>query len=94
LRLIVIAGRTGSGKSLILERLSVLGAQVLDLEKLARHRGSVLGHLPNNPQPSQKHFESMLWDTLRSFDPGRPVFIESESRKVGQCQVPAELIEG
>jgi len=93
LRLIVIAGRTGSGKSLILERLSVLGAQVLDLEKLARHRGSVLGHLPNNPQPSQKHFESMLWDTLRSFDPGRPVFIESESRKVGQCQVPAELIE-
>ncbi|MGA0795395.1 MAG: tRNA 2-selenouridine(34) synthase MnmH [Quisquiliibacterium sp.] len=93
LRLIVIAGRTGSGKSLILERLATLGAQVLDLEKLARHRGSVLGHLPDNPQPSQKRFESMLWDTLRGFDPTRPVFVESESRKVGQCQVPAELIE-
>jgi tRNA 2-selenouridine synthase len=93
LHLVVIAGRTGSGKSLILQRLQTLGAQVLDLELLASHRGSVLGHLPERAQPSQKHFESMLWATLRAFNPARPVFVESESRKVGQCQVPAELIE-
>ncbi len=89
---VVVAGRTGSGKSLLLERLEVLGAQVLDLERLARHRGSVLGHLPDSPQPSQKRFETLVWRRLRQFDPQRPVIVESESRKVGQCQVPAELI--
>lgn len=92
LAFVVLAGRTGSGKSLVLERLSALGAQVLDLEALARHRGSVLGHLPGAPQPSQKHFETLLWQHLRGFDPARPVFVESESRKVGQCQVPEQLI--
>jgi tRNA 2-selenouridine synthase len=92
LRFIVIAGRTGSGKSLLLERLQAQGAQVLDLERLASHRGSVLGHLPQQPQPSQKHFETSIWEQLRGFDPGRPVIVESESRKVGQCQVPASLI--
>lgn len=89
---VVVTGRTGSGKSLLLERVEALGAQVLDLERLARHRGSVLGHLPDHPQPSQKRFETLVWERLRGFDPGRPVIVESESRKVGQCQVPAELI--
>jgi len=92
LEFIVVTGRTGSGKSLLLERVEALGAQVLDLERLARHRGSVLGHLPDQPQPSQKRFETLLWERLRGFDPGRPVIVESESRKVGQCQVPSELI--
>jgi tRNA 2-selenouridine synthase len=92
-RFLVVAGRTGSGKSLLLEQLAVLGAQVLDLEALARHRGSVLGHLPDAAQPSQKHFESLVWDVLRRSDPARPIFVESESRKVGQCQVPQALIE-
>ncbi|MCL4747419.1 MAG: tRNA 2-selenouridine(34) synthase MnmH [Burkholderiaceae bacterium] len=92
-RFAVVTGRTGSGKSLLLERAQALGAQVLDLEALARHRGSVLGHLPQNPQPSQKHFETLVWDQLRSFDSSRPVLVESESRKVGQCQLPPRLIE-
>jgi len=92
-RFLVVAGRTGSGKSLLLEQLAALGAQVLDLESLARHRGSVLGHLPDEAQPSQKHFESRVWDFLRRSDPARPIFVESESRKVGQCQVPHALIE-
>lgn len=92
LRFVVIAGRTGSGKSLLLERLAERGAQVLDLERLAAHRGSVLGRLPDQPQPSQKRFETLVWDRLRGFDPARPVFVESESRKVGQCQVPEALI--
>lgn len=92
LRFAVIAGRTGSGKSLLLERLDALGAQVLDLERLAQHRGSVLGHLPQSPQPSQKAFETQVWERMRRFDPDRPVIVESESRKIGQCQVPEQLI--
>ena len=92
LRFVVIAGRTGSGKSLLLERLAERGAQVLDLERLAAHRGSVLGRIPGHPQPSQKRFETLVWDRLRGFDPTRPVFVESESRKVGQCQVTDSLI--
>ena len=92
LRLRVVAGRTGSGKSLILQRLAGLGAQVLDLEALANHRGSVLGLMPDTVQPSQKRFESLLWDALRRYDPARPVFVESESRRVGQCHLPDALI--
>ena len=88
----VVAGRTGSGKSLILQRLDRLGAQVLDLEALANHRGSVLGLMPDTVQPSQKRFESLAWDALRRFDPARPVFVESESRRVGQCHLPDALI--
>jgi tRNA 2-selenouridine synthase len=92
-RFAVLAGRTGSGKSLLLEELERQGAQVLDLERLARHRGSVLGHLPQDPgQPAQKRFETLLWDCLRRFDPARPILVESESRKIGQCQVPEALI--
>ena len=89
----VICGTTGSGKSRLLETLERIGAQVLDLEKLAAHRGSVLGHLPSQPQPSQKMFETRIWDQLRRFDPARPVFVESESKKVGQLRVPDALME-
>jgi tRNA 2-selenouridine synthase len=84
----VICGTTGSGKSRLLETLDAIGAQVLDLERLAAHRGSVLGHLPDEPQPSQKMFETRIWDKLRRFDPSRPVFVESESKKVGNLRVP------
>ncbi|RJG21187.1 tRNA 2-selenouridine(34) synthase MnmH [Massilia cavernae] len=84
----VICGTTGSGKSRLLEVMAGIGAQVLDLEQLAAHRGSVLGHLPSQPQPSQKMFESMVWHTLRGFDTSLPVFVESESKKVGNLRVP------
>ncbi|WP_296949686.1 tRNA 2-selenouridine(34) synthase MnmH [uncultured Massilia sp.] len=89
----VICGTTGSGKSRLLETLASIGAQVLDLERLAAHRGSVLGHLPGEPQPSQKAFETAVWDRLRRFDPARPVFVESESKKVGNLRVPGALME-
>jgi tRNA 2-selenouridine synthase len=92
LRFVVVGGRTGSAKSRLLERLAADGEQVLDLELLARHRGSVLGGLPEAPQPSQKGFETLVWDRLRDTDPRRAVFVESESRKVGRCQVPEALI--
>jgi tRNA 2-selenouridine synthase len=88
-----VCGATGSGKSRLLEALDAEGAQVLDLEKLAAHRGSVLGERPDAPQPSQKSFETAIWTALSSFDPARVVYVESESRKVGDLRVPAELIE-
>jgi tRNA 2-selenouridine synthase len=89
----VVCGTTGSGKSRLLETLDAIGAQVLDLERLAAHRGSVLGHLPNEPQPSQKMFETRIWDKLRRFDPAKPVFVESESKKVGNLRVPDAVME-
>ncbi len=89
----VICGTTGSGKSRLLEVLASIGAQVLDLEQLAAHRGSVLGNLPSHPQPSQKMFESMIWHKLRGFNPLLPVFVESESKKVGQLRVPDAVMD-
>ncbi|PWF43974.1 tRNA 2-selenouridine(34) synthase MnmH [Massilia glaciei] len=89
----VICGTTGSGKSRLLEVLAADGAQVLDLEQLAAHRGSVLGDLPSHPQPSQKMFETRIWTKLRQFDPALPVFVESESKKVGQLRVPDAVME-
>ncbi|MDO9421078.1 MAG: tRNA 2-selenouridine(34) synthase MnmH [Herminiimonas sp.] len=89
----VLCGPTGSGKSRLLQVLASQGAQVLDLEKLAAHRGSVLGDLPAAPQPSQKRFESLLWELLIKFDPSRPIFVEAESKKVGKLRVPDLLME-
>jgi tRNA 2-selenouridine synthase len=89
----VLCGRTGSGKSRLLGALHDAGAQVLDLEALARHRGSVLGPLPDQPQPSQKAFESAVWHTLRTLDPARPVWAESESRTIGRLRVPEAVLQ-
>ena len=89
----VVSGKTGSGKSRLLAALQAQGAQVLDLEGLANHRGSVLGLVPGSPQPSQKQFDCRLWDAMRHFDPAQPVWVESESRKVGELRVPERLIE-
>ena len=88
----VVCGLTGSGKSRLLRALDKHGAQVLDLEALAAHRGSVLGNLPDEPQPAQKMFESLLWQALRGFDTTRPVFVEAESKKIGNLRVPETLI--
>ena len=89
----VISGPTGSGKSLLLHELAAQGAQVLDLEGLAKHRGSVLGGLPDDPQPTQKAFESGLRQALRSFKADTPVFVEAESRKIGNLHLPNALLE-
>jgi tRNA 2-selenouridine synthase len=92
LRFHVICGLTGSGKSRLLAALAARGAQVLDLEALARHRGSLLGDLPGDPQPSQKWFESQVLDSLERLDREQPVYVESESRKIGSVQVPESLL--
>lgn len=87
----VISGATGSGKSRLLEALQEEGAQILHLEKLAVHKGSVLGNMPGQPQPTQKGFESRLFAALSALDAGRPVFVEAESRKIGQLHLPDNL---
>ncbi len=89
----VVCGPTGSGKSRLLNVLHEQGAQVLDLERLARHRGSLLGNLPEEPQPSPTMFDSLLWDALRRFDPVRPVFVEAESKKIGAIALPDALLQ-
>ena len=89
----VVTGATGSGKSRLLETLAAQGAQVLDLEALAAHKGSVLGGLPDEAQPSQKMFESRLLAVLQGLTLERPVFVEAESRRIGQLQVPDALLE-
>ena len=88
----VVCGVTGSGKSRLLAALAAEGGQVLDLETLARHRGSLLGDRPGEPQPSQKAFESAILAALERCDERTPVWIESESRKIGTVQVPDALL--
>ncbi|MGL4574798.1 MAG: tRNA 2-selenouridine(34) synthase MnmH [Burkholderiaceae bacterium] len=91
-RFVVLAGRTGSGKSRLLTALASAGAQVLDLEQLANHRGSVLGGMLDMPQPSQKWFESQLQAKLVAFKPEQSIFVESESKKIGDLRVPEALM--
>ncbi|AMU07041.1 tRNA 2-selenouridine(34) synthase MnmH [Burkholderia cenocepacia] len=92
-RYIALVGHTGCGKTRLLNALRDVGAQTLDLEALACHRGSLLGALPGKPQPAQKGFDSGLVETLGRFDPQWPVFVESESRRIGLVQLPIALIE-
>ncbi|MBK1834537.1 tRNA 2-selenouridine(34) synthase MnmH [Roseibacillus ishigakijimensis] len=85
----VLAGLTGTGKTRLLHHLSRAGAQVLDLEQLANHRGSLLGNL--GPQPSQKLFENRLHQALATMRAHSPIFVEAESNRIGQCHLPAPL---
>ena len=88
---IILRGRTGLAKTRILRAAAKLGTQVIDLEGLAAHRGSLLGSVPGFDQPSQRKFESRIFDVMRQLDPARRVVIEAESNNVGACHVPAEL---
>ena len=89
----MLAGPTGCGKTRLLAELSRQGQQTLDLEALAVHRGSLLGDLPDTPQPTQKWFDSLLLQALRQLDPERPVWVEAESKKIGVLQLPDSLFE-
>lgn len=90
-RLVLLDGDTGSAKTAILREARAQGAQTLDLEALANHRGSALGHFEASPQPGQKRFESALFDALRRFDPAVPVLVEAESNKLGKRVIPASV---
>lgn len=89
----VLEGPTGSGKTRLLNALHEAGAQILDLEALALHRGSLIGAIPGVAQPSQKYFDSKLLSALRVMDPGKPIFIEAESKKIGNVQLAEALME-
>ncbi|MES2890219.1 MAG: tRNA 2-selenouridine(34) synthase MnmH [Pseudomonadota bacterium] len=93
LPLVVVCGATGSAKTQVLHVLAAHGEQTLDLEGLARHKGSLLGDLPDAPQPSQTAFETALGAQLEQLDLRRPVYVEGESRKIGRLTVPAPLVE-
>ncbi len=93
LKLQVICGPTGSAKTALLQALRAEGAQVLDLEALARHKGSILGRWPGQEQPSQKAFETALAQVLQGFDLARPVFVEAESRKIGRLMLPDAVLD-
>ncbi len=87
--MVVLDGNTGTGKTEILNLLPAQGVQVIDLEGLANHRGSLFGAM--GPQPSQKAFEGRLAQALAALDPTRPVVVEAESSKIGQCRLPPEI---
>ena len=91
IKIIKIAGLTGTGKTEIIGELSKQGRNVIDLEKLAHHRGSLLGAHPTQEQPSQKRFETLLFDHLKTLKPNQPVFVEAESAKIGNIQIPHTL---
>ena len=90
-QLILLSGATGTAKTHILRAAAAMGAQVLDLEKLADHRGSLLGSEPEGSQPAQRLFESRIVACFNSFDLTRPVYIEAESNKIGQVHIPSTL---
>jgi tRNA 2-selenouridine synthase len=87
---VVLDGNTGTAKTELLALMAAQGVQVIDLEGLANHRGSLFGAMPGG-QPSQKAFEGRLAMALASLDPARPVVVEAESSKIGDCRMPPRL---
>ncbi len=91
-RYIVLNGPTGCGKTRLLTALRKVGAQVLDLEELAIHRGSVIGALPGKSQPTQKLFDSHLLQQISILSTDQPIWVEAESKKIGNVQLPDVLL--
>jgi tRNA 2-selenouridine synthase len=90
-RFVLLDGHTGTAKTEILGRLTTLGVQTLDLEALAAHRGSLFGALPDQPQPSQRMFESRLLAAIDALDVTRPIVVEAESSKIGERFLPTTV---
>ena len=88
---IIIGGRTGSGKTAILHKLKERGEQIVDLERLANHKGSAFGALGELPQPSTEQFENDVYLTLSKLDPAKPIWMEDESKNIGRCTITNEL---
>lgn len=90
---IILGGKTGSGKSEILEVMAKQGVQVLDLERIALHRGSAFGNLANDEQPTTEQFENNLYDEWKDFDDSRVIWMEDESRAIGKVSMPEILFD-
>jgi len=92
--LVVLHGMTGIGKTTLLAMLAERGEAVIDLEGLARHRGSAFGSLGlSQDELTQKHFETLVWETFRNLPAGQPVYIEGESRRIGKMTLPGNLYD-
>lgn len=91
--LLVLSGATGVGKTEILHQLQTLGEQVLDLEGIAHHRGSVFGHLGMEKQPTSEQFQNNLYSIYRTFDSNRRVWVEFESAVIGGCALPEQFFK-
>ncbi|MBI2270305.1 MAG: tRNA 2-selenouridine(34) synthase MnmH [Bacteroidetes bacterium] len=90
---IILGGRTGSGKTLVLKKLAEQSEQVVDLEKLAHHKGSSFGSIGEEKQPTQEQFENCLAIELKRFDPLKHIWLEDESRLIGKKVIPAGMWE-
>lgn len=93
LNLIVLAGKTGSGKTEILKSMAERGEQVLDLEALAHHKGSAFGWIGEQPQPTTEQFENDIFEALRTMDLQRHIWIENESLTIGKVFIPQTLFD-
>lgn len=89
--LIILGGKTGSGKTDILKQLAAQGEQVIDLEGLAHHKGSSYGAIGQLPQPSSEQFENLVYERWRQLDPDKAIWLEDESRNIGRCFIPPPL---
>ena len=85
---IIVGGKTGSGKTAILQELKKQGEQIIDLEALANHKGSAFGWIGEQQQPSTEQFENDLYEVFRTIDPTKRVWIENESRSIGSVFIP------
>lgn len=92
-KILIIGGRTGSGKTDILHDLQRMGEQIIDLEGLAHHKGSAFGALGETPQPTTEQFENELYQVLSKLDPGKLTWVEDESRNVGRCVIPGPFYQ-
>lgn len=92
-QVLAVGGRTGAGKTAVLEALRVRGEQVLDLEKCANHTGSAFGGVGRGAQPSQSHFENKVFAIWAGLDPNRPLWIEDEGPHIGKSHVPDGLYD-
>ncbi len=92
-KLIVLGGYTGSGKTDVLKAMEKAGEQFLDIEGIAHHKGSVFGPLGQETQPTNEQFENNLADAWRKFDFNRPIWVEDESRHLGFCGIPDPLFQ-
>lgn len=87
----VLSGLTGVGKTRLLHAIKAEGGQIIDLEGIANHKGSLLGAAPTSGQPTQKKFETLLWHEMSQLDPSRPIYLEGESNRIGDVHCPPAL---
>lgn len=92
-RILILSGKTGTGKTEILKQMQELGEQVIDLEGMAHHKGSAFGAIGESPQPTSEQFENELADEWIRLDPERPVWLEDESHSIGSVFIPHTLYQ-